>query len=133
MLIKIINESYNMLGFSFLNPGFSLLSNSFVKNYIGNRNILILSPSVKSLHLPINYFFLTLFCFTLLMKIVRFSILKYQRGRRPRGERWVLGLFDTQYQPARPYLQLVRRRNAATLLPIIQRKVQPGSVVHTDE
>lgn len=67
------------------------------------------------------------------MEIVCFSILKYQRGRRPRGERWVLGLFDTQYQPARPYLQLVRRRNAATLLPIIQRKVQPGSVVHTDE
>ena len=30
-----------------------------------------------------------------------------QRGRRPRGERWVLGLFDTQYDPAWPYLQLV--------------------------
>ena len=36
-------------------------------------------------------------------------------SRRPPRERWVLGLFDTQYAPARPYLQLVRRRNAATL------------------
>ena len=47
--------------------------------------------------------------------------------------RWVLGLFDTQHVPARPYLQLVRRRNAATLLPIIKRKVQPGSLVYTEQ
>ena len=58
---------------------------------------------------------------------------QYQMGRRPLTEKWVLGLFDTQYQPTRPYLQLVRRPNAATLLPIIQRKVQPGSLVFTDE
>ena len=35
--------------------------------------------------------------------------------------------------PARSYLQLVRRRNAATLLGIIQRQVQPGSILHTDQ
>ena len=45
----------------------------------------------------------------------------------------MLGLFDTQYTPARPYLQLVRRRNGATLLAIIRRKVQLGSIVHTDQ
>ena len=45
----------------------------------------------------------------------------------------MLGLFDTQYKPARPYLQLVRRRNVAILLPRIQRKVLIGSIVHTDE
>ena len=60
-------------------------------------------------------------------------ILQFHRGRRPRREKWVLGLFDTQYVPARPYLQLVRRRNAATLLAIIQRQVQPGSIVYTDQ
>ena len=59
--------------------------------------------------------------------------LQFHRGRRPRRERWVLGLFDTQYALARPYLQLVRRRNAATLLRIFQRKVQPGSIVHRDQ
>ena len=42
-------------------------------------------------------------------------------------------MFDTQYAPARPYLLVVRRRNAETLLRIIQRKVQPGSIVHTDQ
>lgn len=59
--------------------------------------------------------------------------LQFHRGRRPQREIWVLGLVDTQYAPARPYLQLVRRRNAATLLRIIQRKVQPGSIVHSDQ
>ena len=71
--------------------------------------------------------------FTRKLSLISALTFQYQRGRRPRGERWVLGLFDTQYVPARPYLQLVRRRNAATLLPIIQRKVQPGSLVYTDQ
>lgn len=58
---------------------------------------------------------------------------QFHRGRRTRRERWVLGPFDTQYQPTRPHLQLVRRRNAATLLPIIQRRVSAGTTVHTDQ
>ena len=59
-----------------------------------------------------------------------FLYFQFHRGRRTRRESWVLGLFDTQYTPSRPYLQLVRRRNAASLL---RRKVQPGSIVHNDK
>ena len=62
-----------------------------------------------------------------------FLIDQFHRGRRARRKRWVLGLFDTQYTPARPYLQLVSRRNAATLLPIIQPNVRVGPIVHSDE
>ena len=62
------------------------------------------------------------------------SLLKHSsKGDVDLEERWVLGLFDTQYDPARPYLQLVRRRDARTLLTIIRRHVQPGSLVYTDE
>lgn len=45
----------------------------------------------------------------------------------------MLGIFDIQYEPSRPYLQLVRRRNATTLLPIIRRKVRPGTIVRSDQ
>ena len=58
---------------------------------------------------------------------------QFHSGRRPRSEKWVLGLFDSQYVPARPYLPLERRRDAATLLGIIQRQVQPGSILHTEQ
>ena len=44
----------------------------------------------------------------------------------------ILRISYTQYASARPYLQIVPRRNAQTLLPIIGRKVAPGSVLHTD-
>ena len=58
---------------------------------------------------------------------------QFHRRRRPRREKWVFVSFGTQYVPARPYLRLVRRRNAATLLGIMQRQVQPGSILHTDQ
>ena len=45
----------------------------------------------------------------------------------------MFGIFDTQYEPSQPYLQLARRRNAATLLPIIWQKVHPGTIVYSDQ
>ena len=46
---------------------------------------------------------------------------KYNRGRRPQKELWVFGLADTSYKPAITYLEIVEKRDAATLLPIIRK------------
>ena len=62
-----------------------------------------------------------------------FQTFQYHRGRRAREETWVFGVVTTEYQPARGYFQVVRRRDRATLLPIIGRCLLPGSVVHTDD
>ena len=48
-------------------------------------------------------------------------------------EMWVFGLVDTSQSPALGYMRVVQRRDAQTLLPIIQAHVAPGTVVHTDE
>ena len=46
---------------------------------------------------------------------------KYNRDRRPQKELWVFGLADTSYKPAITYLEIVEKRDAATLLPIIRK------------
>ena len=46
---------------------------------------------------------------------------------------WVFGIVDTSYQPALGYMEIVQRRDAATLLPIIQAHTAPGSIVHSDD
>ena len=40
---------------------------------------------------------------------------------------------SAEYTPGRGYFQVVERRNAATLLPILQRCLKPGTEVHTDD
>ena len=45
----------------------------------------------------------------------------------------MFGIVDISTRPATEYMQLVAQRNAATLLPIIQQHVHPGTVVHSDE
>ena len=101
----------------------------------------LMNPSLKQglAHKIIQYIFQHVqqiwegfICLIILLFCRRFSQ-QYHRGRRTRGERWVFGIFDTQYEPSRTYLQLVRRRNAATLLPIIRRKVRPGTIVYSDQ
>ena len=45
----------------------------------------------------------------------------------------MFGIVSCANSPARGYFQVVDRRNAATLLPIIQRCVLPGTEVHSDD
>ena len=58
---------------------------------------------------------------------------KYNRGRRASKEQWVFGLADTSSKPAITYMETVDKRDAATLLPIIQRVVKPGTIIHSDQ
>lgn len=45
----------------------------------------------------------------------------------------MFGLVDTQFQPARGYMEVVARRNRATLTNVINRTLRANSVIHSDE
>ncbi len=45
----------------------------------------------------------------------------------------MFGMVDTSVTPALGYMEIVPERTAATLLPIIQQHVKPGTIVHSDE
>eukprot|EP00111_Clytia_hemisphaerica_P012262 TCONS_00036000-protein len=55
------------------------------------------------------------------------------RGRRAQAPVWVFGLVDTRFQPSKGYMEIVARRDRATLTAVINRVLQPNSVVHSDE
>lgn len=45
----------------------------------------------------------------------------------------MFGLVDTSHQPARGYMQIVDRRDANTLIPLIRAHTLPGTIVHSDQ
>ena len=45
----------------------------------------------------------------------------------------MFGMVDTTHSPALGYMQLVARRDAATLLSIIQSHIAPGTIIHSDQ
>ncbi|KAK2557080.1 hypothetical protein P5673_020958 [Acropora cervicornis] len=57
---------------------------------------------------------------------------KYNRGRRE-PDIWVFGLLSCDTRPAKGYFKVVKRRDCATLLPILAKCLLPGREVHTDD
>ena len=59
--------------------------------------------------------------------------MQHHRGRPPTSQVWVFGMTDVSHEPALGFMQVVPSRDAATLLPIIQAHVQPGTIIHSDQ
>ena len=59
--------------------------------------------------------------------------IKHHRGRAPEKSVWVFGIVDVSTTPAMGFMEIVERRNAETLLPIIEKVVKPGSIIYSDE
>ena len=45
----------------------------------------------------------------------------------------MFGVVSTRYSPARGYFEVVERRGRASLIPILQRVLLPGTEVHSDD
>ena len=67
------------------------------------------------------------------MLLFNFFSQQHHRGCATTQEIWVFGLVDVSQSPAKGYMEIVHRRDAATLLPIIQAHVAPGTVIHSDQ
>uniref|UniRef100_A0A914Y5T1 ISXO2-like transposase domain-containing protein n=1 Tax=Panagrolaimus superbus TaxID=310955 RepID=A0A914Y5T1_9BILA len=55
---------------------------------------------------------------------------KYHRGRLPSEEWWFFG--GIEVVSGRAFIVPVKRRNRETLIPLIQKHIAPGTVIHSD-
>lgn len=76
---------------------------------------------------------LKLYQYRLPSYIMMYYFSQNNRGRRAERDVWVFGIVTTEYTPCRGYFKVVKRRDAATLHPIIERCIRPGTEVHTDD
>ena len=58
---------------------------------------------------------------------------KSHRGRAPKSQIWALTIVDTSHKPALGYAEVIKNKSGEILIPISQRIVIPGSIIHTDE
>ncbi|KAI5150354.1 hypothetical protein ENBRE01_1447 [Enteropsectra breve] len=57
---------------------------------------------------------------------------KYNVGKRSK-DIWVFGIVDTPITPGKAFVQIVEKRDAETLFPIIQAKCLLGTIIHSDQ
>ena len=59
----------------------------------------------------------------------KFSRMKYGRGEAPKSDDWVFGRVE-RGNGANGLLEVVARRDAATLIPLIQKWILPGTIIY---
>ena len=62
-----------------------------------------------------------------------FFFTQYHYRRSTTTEMWVFGMVNTSHSPSLSYMQIVPRRDSATLFPIAQSHIYPGTIIHTDQ
>jgi len=58
---------------------------------------------------------------------------KAHRGRGIKNPTWVLTMVDTSTTPAKGYAEVISKKDANTIIPIIESVVRSGSKIHSDE
>lgn len=72
-------------------------------------------------------------CFIKIRNIFLSFFNQNNRGRRAQRDVWVFGIVTVEFTPARGFFQVVERRDAATLHPIIEKCLLPRTEVHSDD
>ena len=57
---------------------------------------------------------------------------KYHRGRTSEHQVWAFEIVNASYVPVRGYMEIVARKNKATLLYTIRRTCLPGTIIYSD-